>query len=144
MPVIAWLSREGLLNLPGKGNMWFQPSWPLVYSERHYPLYVVLIPSKLQKTCIVIFQDLSKYYSFFFFSFKCKPFNFHQSSLAEIQTLGKVLCICTHKEAECKLLKRILRVDMLIQKHIRCKLIRPHWEQRSCANCYVLTFGLLS
>lgn len=98
--------------------------------------------SILQKTCIVIFQDLSKYYSIFF-SFKCKPNNFCQSNLAEIQTFGRVLCIFTHKEAECKLLKRILRVGILVQNLSRCKLIQPHWEWRSYENWYVLTFGLL-
>lgn len=43
----------------------------------------------LHKTCIVIFQDLSKCYSVGFFPFKCKPINFCQSSLAEIQTFGE-------------------------------------------------------
>lgn len=72
------------------------------------------------------FSGLVKILQQFFFSFKCKPINFCQSSLAEIQTFGKVLCIFTHKEAECKLLKRILRVDMLVQILVRGKLIQPH------------------
>lgn len=71
------------------------------------------------------FPGLVKILQFFFFLFQCKPSNFCQSSLAEIQTFGKVLCIFTHKETECKLLERILRVDMLVQNLLRCKLIQP-------------------
>lgn len=78
--------------------------------------------------------------SIFFFSFKCKPINFYQSSLAEIQTFGKVPFIFTHKEDESKLLKRILRLDMLVQNLLKCKLIQPHSAQELyklvCANIW--------
>lgn len=71
------------------------------------------------------FSGLVKILQLFFFSFKCKPINFCQSNLAEIQTFGKVLFIFTHKEAESKWHKRVLRVDMLVQNLLRCKLIQP-------------------
>jgi len=53
------------------------------------------------------------------FSFIGKPIDFCQSSHAEIQTFGKVLCIFTRKEAESKLLKVTLRVGILVQNLAR-------------------------
>lgn len=69
MSFVALLSREGLLNLLWERTVSFQPPWRLVYSYRHYPIFMALISSKFQlhKTCIVFFRtclNITAYISF--------------------------------------------------------------------------------